>query len=111
MCTIDSGWPPEGDQDRVASLIASDWPRASRRLARWQLELASGARLSRAAGEDVRQVCRRLLLDACTGDLAEVCTNPKADDQSCDGELLPDGGCRQYHFVRLPLLPARPPVR
>jgi hypothetical protein len=102
---------PEGDENRVAALIASDWPRASRRLARWHRELASGARLSKPAGEEVRQDCTRLLIDACTGDLGEVCTRREDDDPSCDGELLPDGRCRQYHFSRLPLLPAQAPRR
>lgn len=97
---------PAGDENRVAALIANDWPRASRRMARWHLELASGARLSKPAGETLRQDCTRLLIDACTGDLGEVCTRLGADNPSCDGELLPDGRCRQYHFVRLPLLPA-----
>ena len=102
---------PKGDENRVAALIANDWPRASRRLARWQLELASGARLNKSAGEIVHQICTRLLLDACSGDLGEVCTSLDVDDPSCEGELLPDGRCRRYHFVRLPLLSARAPAR
>jgi len=105
--------PSDDDRNRVEALIASDWPRASRRLARWQLELANGARLNVADGEEQRQTCTRLLIDACTGDLGEVCTLRQADDDdtSCDGELLPDGRCRLYHFVRLPLLLAQPPAR
>jgi hypothetical protein len=98
----------EDDRKRVAALVASDWPRASRRLARWQLELASGVRVDTSGGKEVERTCTRLLLDACTGDLGEVCTGWQADDPSCDGELLPGGRCRRYHFVRLPLLPAQP---
>jgi hypothetical protein len=101
----------EDDQKRVAALVASDWPRASRRLARWQVELHSGVRLDTSGGVEVRRTCTRLLLDACTGDLGEVCTEWEADDPSCDGDLLPDGRCRQYDFVRLPLLPAQAPGR
>ena len=35
----------------------------------------------------------------------------KVHNPSCDGELLPDGRCRQYHFLRLPLLSAQAPAR
>jgi hypothetical protein len=106
--------PSRDDWNRVEALIAHDWPRASRRLARWQRDLASGARLDASDGEEQRQTCTRLLIDACTGDLGEVCTLREEDGddaQPCDGELLPDGRCRQYHFTRLPLLPAQPAAR
>lgn len=105
--------PSEDDQNRIEALIALDWPRASRRLARWQRELVNGARLNERDGEEQRQTCTRLLIDACTGDLGEVCTlrNADADDSSCDGELLPDGRCRRYEFTRLSLLPAQLPGR
>jgi hypothetical protein len=88
------------------------WPRASVRLRRWQRELANGARLRLWDGESHREICARLLMDACTGDLGEVCTSRESsDDTFCEGELLPDGRCREYHFARLPLLPAQPPGR
>ena len=48
----------ENDQKRVAALVASDWPRASRRLARWQVELHSGVRLDTSGGVEVQRTCR-----------------------------------------------------
>jgi hypothetical protein len=93
---------------RVQALVTREWPRASVRLARWQRELASGARLNARDGEERRQTCTPLFMDACTGDFGEVCAGLERDELSCDGERLPDGRCRRYHFVRLPLLPPHP---
>jgi hypothetical protein len=89
---------------RVAKLIAADWPGASRRLARWQRELDIGLRLDPMNGEEHRQTCEPLLIDPCTGDIAEVCA-VLAIDQGlrCDGKRLPDGRCERYRFARLPL--------
>ncbi len=99
----------DADRARVEEMLARHWPRSFRRLQRWQRELADGARLATWDGEQHREICTRLLFDSCTGDLGEVCTsNPEdADGPVCDGELLPDGRCRRYHFARLPLLAAR----
>jgi hypothetical protein len=104
---IEQGAAP-ADRRQVEALLARDWPRAWVRLQRWQRDLASGARLRLWEGEEYNETCARLLVDACTGDLGEVCTRRDApDDTACEGELLPDGRCRQYRFERLPLLPAR----
>jgi hypothetical protein len=97
------------ERARVEALLRTDWPRSSSRLQRWQRELADGTRLAASSGEQNREICARLLIDACTGDLGEVCTSNRrdADGPVCDGELLPDGRCRRYRFARLPLQPKR----
>ena len=44
-----------------------------------------------------RETCARLLMDACTGNLGEVCTSRESsEDTFCEGDLLPDGRCREY---------------
>ena len=114
-----SGGSPDRDVDaeekrdwrKVAAVVAAAWPRASRRLARWQRELARGVRLDPIEVELESWDCTPLLLDACTGDVGEVCTGLSRDDTSCEDGRLPDGRCRQYHFTRLPLLPAQPAKR
>ena len=114
-----SGGSPDRDVDaeekgawrKVAAVVAAAWPRASRRLVRWQRELARGVRLDPTEVELESWDCTPLLLDACTGDLAEVCTGLSRDDASCEDGRLPDGRCRQYRFTRLPLLPAQPAKR
>jgi hypothetical protein len=103
----------DADRARVQDLLGRGWPRAFRRLQRWQRELADGARLASYFGQRHHEICARLLIDACTGDLGEVCTSNREDPDGppCDGELLPDGRCRRYRFARLPLQSAQPPAR
>ena len=89
---------------RVVEQVNADWPRASRRLARWQRELDRGLRLDPMNGEERRQICEPLLVDACTGDIAEVCAVLDIDDGGlCDGRRLPDGRCEGFRFARLPI--------
>jgi hypothetical protein len=92
------------DWNNVAKQVSADWPRASRRLARWQRELGSGLRLDPRNGEERRQICEPLLIDACTGDIAEVCALLTIDRAvRCDGQRLPGERCERFRFARLPM--------
>ena len=94
----------------MIALVGAEWPRASRRLARWQRELARGLRLSGCSGEETRQTCTPLLVDPCTGDVGEVCLRLSKDELRCQGRRLPDGRCELYRFARLPLSPRAAPT-
>lgn len=81
---------------RMRAHVDREWPRASRRLRQWQKDLANGTRLDALSGESVRETCHPVLIDACTGDVAERCT--------AAGRDAPDD---TWRFGRLPRL--RPP--
>jgi hypothetical protein len=103
------GQPPElasavadGRWRRMRQAMKIDWPTAYRRLEARQQALEHGLALDRARGETRRQSCQPLIIDACSGDIAEVCAVTGDDrEPPCPERRLPDGRCPVYRFARL----------
>ncbi|HEY2899452.1 MAG TPA: hypothetical protein VGL59_02670 [Polyangia bacterium] len=94
---------------RVRSAVQKDWPAAYRRFEARQEALSRGLALDRARGETRRQSCQPLLVDACTGDVAELCAvTPDEREPPCSGQRLPDGRCEVVRFGRLQAPPGGP---
>ncbi len=90
---------------RVRHTIQKDWLESFRRLDDHQQALDKGLALDRGRGETRRQSCQPLLVDACTGDIAEVCAvTPEDREPPCPGVRLSDGRCEIIRFARLPAL-------
>jgi hypothetical protein len=100
---------PDGNGDRawrrVRRVVQKDWPAAARRFEELGKALDRGLLLDRGRGETRRQSCQALLVDACSGDIAEVCAvTPDEREAPCPGTRLPDGRCEVVRFARLPTL-------
>lgn len=103
------GQPPDlanaiadGRWRRMRQAMKKDWPTAYRRFEAHQQALERGLALDRVRGETRRQTCQPLLIDACSGDIAEMCA--VTDDEReppCPERRLPDGRCPVYRFARL----------
>jgi hypothetical protein len=90
---------------RIRKAFVRHWPSTAERLERWERELKHGVRLDPTLGEGYRQVCTPVLVDACTGDVAEVCLVKTSGFERCDGTRLPDGRCEAWRWGKLPRLP------
>ena len=87
---------------RVRALVRRDWPTSSKRLEARLGAIERGLALDVRQGEQQRQQCQPLLVDPCTGDIAEVClVTPSPELEACRGTRLPDGRCQVYRFARL----------
>jgi len=103
------GQPPDlasaiadGRWRRMRQAMKRDWPTAYRRFEAQQKALERGLALDRVRGETRRQTCQPLLIDACSGDIGEMCV--VTDDERkppCPQRRLPDGRCPVYRFARL----------
>jgi hypothetical protein len=90
-------------EKRARSAILRDWPEDFPRMKRLRADLFSGRVMDKSQGESIRRQCQPILIDACTGDLGEVCQHTLGGPSPCLGRSLPDDRCEVYRYVRLPL--------
>jgi hypothetical protein len=105
---ITGTWRASADSEneswrRVGEIVAREFPDLYRWSMRRRSALERGEILDENMGQSIGRKCQALLIDACTGDLAEVCQEAMPAPVPCPGRLLSDKRCEILYYKWVPL--------